>query len=129
MKVNICGIPHTVIECEDKFDVDTHFGQIDYKACEIRINKDMATEAKEETICHEMIHGILVHLGYSEQSQDEQFVQTLANAIYQGFNIKKSSRENLNEGACEFCKHQLEPATKGPCAVCSHNFTDKFETR
>ena len=93
MKVNICGIPHKVIECEDKFDVDAHFGQIDYKACEIRINKDMATEAKKETICHEMIHGILVHLGYSEQSQDETFVQALGNAIYQGFDIKGSDSE------------------------------------
>lgn len=88
MKVNICGIPHTVIGCEDHFDVDTHFGQIDYKACEIRINKDLATEAMEETICHEMIHGILVHLGYSEQSQDETFVQALGNAIYQGFVVR-----------------------------------------
>ncbi len=129
MKVNICGIPHTVIEREDYFDVDTHFGQIDYKACEIRINKDMSPEAKEETICHEMVHGILVHLGYTEQSEDETFVQALANAIYQGFDIKKSSRENFNEGACEFCKHQLEPATTEPCAICSHNFKDKFEVR
>jgi len=93
MIVNICGIPHKVIECEDNFNVDTHFGQIDYKACEIRINKDMATEAKEETICHEMVHGILVHLGYTEQSQDETFVQALGNAIYQGFKIKPKGHD------------------------------------
>ena len=89
MKVNICGIPHTVIEREDHFDIDAHFGQIDYKACKIRINKDMADEAKEETIIHEMVHGMLIHLGYTEQSQDETFVQGLANAIYQGFEIRK----------------------------------------
>ena len=65
-----------------------HLGQIDYKACEIRINKDLATEAKEETICHEMIHGILVHLGYTDYAVDEQFVQALGNAIYQGFDLK-----------------------------------------
>ena len=89
MKVNICGIQHEIVECEDSFSADaTNFGEIDYKACKIRINKDMAYEAKEETIIHEMIHGILVHLGYSEQSQDEQFVQALANAIYQGFDIR-----------------------------------------
>lgn len=93
MIVNICGIPHKVIECEDNFNVDTHFGQIDYKACEIRINKDMTQEAKEETICHEMVHGILVHLGYSEQSQNEQLVQALGNAIYQGFKIREESEE------------------------------------
>ena len=40
MKVNICGIPHKVVECEDKFNIDCHFGQIDYKPCEIRINME-----------------------------------------------------------------------------------------
>lgn len=93
MKVNICGIPHKVVECEDRFDVDAHFGQIDYKACEIRINKDMTEASKNETICHEMVHGILIHLGYNEYSQDEQFVQALGNAIYQGFEIKVESEE------------------------------------
>lgn len=89
MKVNICGIPHEIVECEDSFTADaTHFGEIDYKACKIRINKDMTDEAKEETIIHEMIHGILVHLGYTDQSEDETFVQGLANAIYQGFDIR-----------------------------------------
>lgn len=89
MVVRICGIPHTVVEIEDLFNSDClHFGQIDYKDLKIKINKDMQKEAKEETLCHEMIHGILVHLGYSEQSEDEKFVQALGNAIYQSFNIK-----------------------------------------
>lgn len=89
LKVNICGIPHEVISCEDSFSADaTHFGEIDYKACKIKVNKDMAVSAQDETIIHEMIHGILVHLGYTEQSEDETFVQGLANAIYQGFYIK-----------------------------------------
>ena len=48
----------------------------------------MAVEAQEETIVHEMVHGMLVHLGYTEQSEDETFVQGLANAIYQGFDIR-----------------------------------------
>ena len=93
MEVNICGVPNTVIECEDKFDVDAHFGQIDYKACEIRVNKDLPNESKKETICHEMIHGILVHLGYNDLARDEQFVQALGNAIYQGFDVKAESED------------------------------------
>ena len=89
MTVNICGIPHEIIETEDGFNSDaTHFGQINYLKCNIRINKDMSETMKRETICHEMLHGMLVHLGYNEQSQDETFVQALANAIAQGFNIK-----------------------------------------
>lgn len=88
MIVNICGIPHKIIEYEDNFNVDLHFGQIDYKACEIRINKDMTEECKRETICHEMVHGILVHLGYNDLTSNEQLVQALGNAIYQSFEIK-----------------------------------------
>ena len=91
MKVNVCGIPHKVVECEDKFDVDLHFGQIDYKTCEIRINKGITEDSKKETLCHEMVHGMLTHLGYTELSHDEQFVQALGNAIYQGFEIKVES--------------------------------------
>lgn len=94
MKVNICGIPHKIIEYEDKFDADCHFGQIDYKACEIRINKDMTDANKKETLCHEMVHGMLTHLGYTNYSNDEVFVQSLANAIYQGFEIKTESENN-----------------------------------
>jgi len=89
MKVNICGVPHKVVEYEDKFDVDCHYGQIDYKDCEIRINRDMAEDIKAETICHEMIHGIFVHLGYNDYANDEQLVQALGNAIYQGFYIRE----------------------------------------
>lgn len=92
MIVNICGIPHKIIFCKDNFDLDTHFGQIDYKKCEILINEDLSPEAQEETICHEIVHGILVHLGYTEQSQDETFVQALGNAIYQSFDIRRGGK-------------------------------------
>lgn len=36
-----------------------------------------------------MIHGIFVHLGYNDHANNEQLVQALGNAIYQGFEIKK----------------------------------------
>lgn len=88
MTVNICGLPHEVIEIEDVFNVDCHMGMIEYKDLKIKINRDMPQIAKEETICHEMVHGILIHLGYNNLSDDEQFVQALGNAIYQGFIIR-----------------------------------------
>jgi Zn-dependent peptidase ImmA (M78 family) len=89
MKVNICGIPHNVLFVEDTFDSDAkHFGQIDYVRCLITVNSDLREDARKETICHEMVHGMLVHMGYDELSQDEQFVQALGNAICQGFEIK-----------------------------------------
>lgn len=88
MRVNICGVPHEVIFKEDAFTGDaTHFGEIDYAKAQITINNDMGPELRTQTLCHEMLHGILVHLGYVEQSQDEQFVQCLAQAIAQSFKI------------------------------------------
>lgn len=43
---------------EDSFTADaTHFGQIDFRACEIIVNKDMTKEAQEEIITQEMVPG------------------------------------------------------------------------
>ena len=89
MTVNICGIPHKVIICEDVFDSDaTHFGLIDHLTNTIKINNVLEGNAKTEVICHEIVHGILVHTGYAEQAQDERFVQALGNAIMQCFEIR-----------------------------------------
>lgn len=88
--VKICGIPHKVIYCEDSFNMDTHFGQINYGKCVIKLNKDLPKEAMEETLVHEILHGIFVHLGYNNEAQNEQFVQALSNAINQIFALRKN---------------------------------------
>lgn len=85
MKVNICGIPHNIVYVNDEFNIDTHFGQIDYGKAVIKISKDVSKEQQDEALCHEMLHGILFHIGKEELSQDEGFVQSLSNAIYQSF--------------------------------------------
>ena len=83
--ISICGIPHTIKMCKDNFDTDLHYGHIDHKACEIVINSDLTPESIKETLCHEIVHGMLVHMGYSDLSGDETFVQALGNAISQSF--------------------------------------------
>lgn len=89
MIVNICGVKHQVIDADDVFNAgDMHFGQINFIEGQILVNKDLTSELRKETICHEMVHGMLVHIGYQELSQDEKLVQALGNAIMQGFYIK-----------------------------------------
>lgn len=89
LEVLICGIPHKIRFCEDIFDADAlHMGQINFGDACIYINKELSPVIKREQLCHEIIHGILVHLGYQEESQDEKFVQQLGNAINQSFSIK-----------------------------------------
>ena len=87
--VNICGIPHVSTYEEDKFQIDdVKFGYIDYQNAKIYINSNVTEEIQVETLCHEIIHGILFHIGRQEMSDDENLVQALANAIYQSFDIK-----------------------------------------
>ena len=91
--IEICGIPYRVIEYDDKFDTDAkHFGQVDFLKAEIRVNKNMAEAVKVETITHEIMHAILVHIGRSDLSEDETFVQALGNAVYQTFMSDKIKR-------------------------------------
>lgn len=88
-KVNICGIPYTVKECEDHFDSDCHCGLIIYSECLIKINKNMHEEMKKATLCHEIMHGILLNIGREDLSNDENFVTALGNAIYASFDVKE----------------------------------------
>lgn len=97
MKVNICGIEHSVIECVDNFDTETHMGQIDYGDCVIRINKNMPDQLKRATLCHEILHGMLVHIGREDLSSDEQLVTALGNAINGSFKIKEVERDTHTE--------------------------------
>ena len=86
--VNICGIPHTVNYVDDIFGGNSNLGLIEYAKAQISINKNMTPHMIRESICHEIVHGILVHLGYNELSDDEHFVQAFGNALNQAFEIK-----------------------------------------
>ena len=88
--VNICGIPHEIIETEQTIGTDTTLGQINYGEAKIYINKGIAPQLKKEALCHEIIHGILIHIGRGELSEDECFVQSLGNAINQTFDVKEA---------------------------------------
>ena len=89
--INICGVPHTVVLCEDNFNMDTHFGEINYASATIKINKDMPKAMQAQALCHEWLHGALVMLGFNELSQNEQFVQAMAMAINQTFTIRHTN--------------------------------------
>ena len=88
--VNICGIPHVITYEEDKFQIDdVKFGYIDYQNAKIYINSNVAEEIQVETLCHEIIHGILFHIGRQEMTDDQILVHALANAINQSFSVKE----------------------------------------
>lgn len=87
--INICGIVHAVKEVDDIFNgEDLHLGQINHATAEIVLNSGLNGQVKEEALCHEIVHGILFHTGHEELGNDEEFVQQMANAIRQSFNVK-----------------------------------------
>lgn len=93
MKVNICGVPYKV-----KYKKVIKEGQegiceglIAYRKQKIYLRKNMPKEITEETLTHEILHGILTHMGKNELTNDEEFVQGLANAIYQSFKVREVS--------------------------------------
>ena len=90
-RVNICGIPHTVEVCDDKFNSDLHLGMIEYEKANIKINGNATEELQMQSLFHEMLHGMLIMIGRNDESMDEVFVQSLANAMYQSFDIRRSS--------------------------------------
>jgi len=90
MKVNICGIKYDVIEKPMNFSAsDFNFGEIHYDNAEIILNESLSCEIKEQTLCHEITHGILHHIGCEDLNGNEQFVQAISQAIFQGFEIKR----------------------------------------
>lgn len=84
-KVSIMGIPHTITLKDDSLSNGANVGMIEYTKAKITLNGDMTDELAAETLTHEILHGILVHMGRDDLSSDERFVQGLANAVYQSF--------------------------------------------
>lgn len=90
MTVKICGIPHEVKKVSDIDENENGvcLGQIDHAKAEIEIRSGMPPELVQSTLFHEVLHGMLVQLGYNSLSEDETFVQGFSNAMYQMFDFK-----------------------------------------
>lgn len=92
MKINICGIKYKIKEKDviNEGDEGIVQGRIEYSKQKIFLKKNLPEQTKEETLVHEIVHGILLHTGWIDLTSNEQFVQSLANAIYQSFKIRKN---------------------------------------
>ena len=91
MKIKICGIPYEIeyVPVIDEAEEGITQGKILYSQAKILIKDGLTQELEESVIFHEVLHGILMLLGYSEQSADEQFVQALSNAMWQMFDLRR----------------------------------------
>ena len=88
-KVKICGIPYEIIdkECIESGN-GRCLGLITYDEGIIEMRKGQQPDYYRQTLIHEVVHGMLVMIGRNDLSDDETFVQSLALAISQTFELK-----------------------------------------
>ena len=82
-EINILGMIYHVeeVDCVNKFE--PRKGEINFMTNEIRIDKSLPKDLKEQTLLHEIIHAICDLLGMDELCEDETKVQGLATALHQ----------------------------------------------
>ncbi|MCH4281525.1 MAG: hypothetical protein LKF83_00115 [Solobacterium sp.] len=80
-KVNILGVDYMVKEVSVVSKDEPRFGQIDFMKCEITIDESLPEDLKQQTLWHEIIHGICELTGNYDISANENAVQSLATAI------------------------------------------------
>ena len=75
------GGKHYAVKITDNLSLgsSSYAGEINYAGLEIRIAPH-PLEVMEESFIHEMIHGVMAHLGYTDH--DEKKIEELAAALY-----------------------------------------------
>lgn len=80
--LKILATEYTVEEVEQIDKYQRLLGQIEYVEQKIKIDKSISEDMKKEVLLHEILHGILEKLGYTEINEDEQKVQSIASTMY-----------------------------------------------
>lgn len=79
-RVDILGVPYEVVieDMEDGCD-----GCISPRKQRITLREGLCDEKRTQVYLHELVHGILDQLGYSDLYEDERLVQGLAIGLHQ----------------------------------------------
>ena len=82
-KIRVGGITYQV-EYSDKLIRESRVGEIDYHDAVIRICKSTAPDVQAWTFWHEIVHAMLMTLGYHPDDEavlDERFVDSFASVM------------------------------------------------
>jgi Zn-dependent peptidase ImmA (M78 family) len=85
-QVKISGIDYDIQIAEHKTvnDGDILMGEISYHKATIYINEQQNDQLQVATLLHEIVHGILYHMGH-EMNDNEKFVEGFASGLHQVF--------------------------------------------
>lgn len=82
-ELTIQGLDFSVAEVELVSRDTMADGEIDCTEQTIRIYSGLSQQKKEQTLFHELIHGCLAQLQYTDEYEDEKLVQGLAVSLHQ----------------------------------------------
>ena len=81
--IKILGLIYKITEVECVSKEELRKGEINFLTNEIRIDKNMPDDLKEQVLIHEVLHAIFDLLGYEDLCADENKVQGIASALHQ----------------------------------------------
>lgn len=82
--VKIGGLSYAINEVEDLAREELTpglMGCVDYHQLTIKIEKNLHKKVQEQTLVHEIVHGIFAESGY--ESHEEEQVNRIAKTLYQ----------------------------------------------
>lgn len=83
--VKILGTIYKISEVEVVNKGEPRKGEINYLTGEIKIDRTMPEDFKNQTLMHEILHAVFEALGYADLGEDEEKVQGIASALHQIF--------------------------------------------
>ncbi len=69
--VKIGGLTYTVKKVSDLQGKEGDWGRIQYKTQEITLDDSLKEQLEDQTLIHEITHGILVEAGYSDHAEEQ----------------------------------------------------------
>lgn len=86
--INILGLNYTIEEVDTVNKFELSKGEINYLSNEIRIDKNMPEDLKNQVLMHEILHAVFELLGMRELAEDEDKVQSIATALHLVFSTQ-----------------------------------------
>lgn len=85
-QIKIGGIEYRIILLplkSEELNYGENIGMISHTECKIYINKDMPIQKQQETLIHEIIHGIDVFIGDNNHESFEENVEMFGRVLFQ----------------------------------------------
>lgn len=82
MKIKIGSSTYDIIDNEDLLRTRDYMGEIYYHEKTIELQTGYPKETRQQTLIHEIVHGILKEMEEHELNRNEQFVELLSKQLF-----------------------------------------------